>query len=147
MPRIHWVGDLADEAREELISYGLLDAVDVTGPVPHTEAIHLLRSATILIASGELDTGPLGRGTTAAKLFDYVASGLPILYVCDQRADAAIMLSSFDGCYVVAFDDVAGAQQAIKAGLTGRKYQRHVDGLSRRARTADLADVLWSVLA
>lgn len=142
MPRIRWVGDLTAEARAEAASYGLLEFFEVTGRVSHTRALQLLYESTILIASGQLDTGPLGRGTTAAKLFEYLASGLPILYVSSPDADAAAMLAEYDGCYTVAFDDDLGAQRALEAGLAGGRYPRDVTSFSRTARTAELANVL-----
>lgn len=147
MPKIRWVGELAAEARDEALSYGVLDAIEVTGLVSHSEAIGLLQSSTMLFASGELDTGPLGRGTTAAKLFEYLASGLPILYVCSRDADAAVTLKRYEGCHVVEFDDDSAARRALEAGLAGGRFNREVGAFSRRARTADLAKVLSSVTA
>lgn len=146
LPRIRWVGELAPEARAEIAAHGLLDVLEVTGFLPQTEAIDLLRSSTMLMASGDRDGGPLGSGTMSAKLFDYVASGLPILYLGDERSDAAGMLQAHAGCHVVAFDDVSGAREALEAGLRGDLFARDVDSMSRRARTADLAALLTSAL-
>ncbi len=144
---IRWVGELSPQARDELIAYRLLDSVQVTGLIAHDEALALLRSSTMLIASGELDRGPLGAGTTAAKLFEYLASGLPILYVCNLEADAAATLGAHPGCYIVQFGDADGARRAVEAGLKGERHRREVQDLSRTARTADLARVLDAVAA
>ena len=141
-PRIRWVGELSEQAREEASSCGVLESIEVTGLVAHDRALDLLRSSTMLFASGEVDRGPLGAGTTAAKLFEYLASGLPILYVCNLEADAAATLGRYDGCHVVQFGDRVAARQAIEDGLQGRRYRREVRDLSRTARTADLARVL-----
>ena len=115
-PSLRWVGALTSEARAELSAAGLLEAVDVTGHVAQVKAVDYLRSSTILVASGQLDASPLGRGTTAAKLFDYLASGLPILYMCNLQSDAAAFLRAQEGCYVVDFEDLDGTIQAIRAG-------------------------------
>ena len=139
---IRWVGELSAQARDELAAYGLLPWVQVTGLVAHDEALALLRSSTMLIASGELDRGPLGAGTTAAKLFEYLASGLPILYVCNPEADAAATLGAHPGCYVVQFGDADSARRALEAGMKGERHRREVEAYSRTARTGDLATVL-----
>ena len=144
-PRVRWVGELGAQARAELAGSGLLEDLEVTGHLPHAQATELMRSATMLFASGERDTGPLGRGTTAAKLFEYLASGRPILYLCDPGADAAAILGRYDGCHVAAFDDEPAVRRAIEAGLDGRSYERDVERFSRRARAAELAAVLDSV--
>lgn len=146
-PRIRWVGELPRDGRAEIAAYGLTDVLEVTGFLPKAEAGRMLRSSTMLIASGEVDTGPLGRGTTAAKLFDYLASDVPILFVGDLRSDAALMLQKHAGCHVVAFGDVTRACQALESGLRGKRYDRDVDVLSRRARTADLAALLSSAVS
>lgn len=141
-PRIRWVGELSEQAREEACSFGVLDSIEVTGLVAHDRALDLLRSSTMLFASGEVDRGPLGAGTTQSKLFEYLASGLPILYVCNREADAATTLGRHEGCYVVQFGDHESARHAIEDGLQGRRYRREVQDLSRTARTGDLARVL-----
>jgi glycosyltransferase involved in cell wall biosynthesis len=144
---IRWVGEMSAQAHDELRAYGLLHSVQVTGLVAHHEALALLRSSTMLIASGELDRGPLGAGTTAAKLFEYLASGLPILYVCNLEADAAATLGAHPGCYVVQFGDADGAQRALQDGLKGERHRREVQDLSRTARSGDLARVLDNAAA
>lgn len=145
-PAVRWVGDLPSAAREEIAAHGLLQQTHVTGFVPHEDAKQLLASSTMLFASGPVEPGPDGRGWLPAKLFEYLASGLPILFVGHPDGDAASLLRSQPGCFVVEFGDVTGARRAIEAGLTSGRCERALDGFTRRARAGQVAELLDGVV-
>jgi hypothetical protein len=119
-----------------------MDLVDVTGFLPHDEANRIIDSAGMLLVGGPLDSTPLGRGVVPAKLFEYLASDLPILYIGERPSDAADLLEGFDGCYLVGPSDVDGARRALASGLASGPQSRETDRLSRRCRTRELAEVL-----
>jgi hypothetical protein len=146
-PRIRWVGDPPPALRGELDGLGISSLLDVTGTVSHGRAVELMASSSILLASGERDPGPVGRGTVAAKLFEYLASHRPIIYVGDEASDAARLLLGHPGCYVVGYEDVAGARRAIDAALSSPAVERDVRDFTVRARTEMLAGVLDSAQA
>ena len=139
LPRLRWVGAFPDKARAELERHGLGDILDVTGFVSQSEALSRMSESSGLVACGFVDTGPLGLGTTPAKLLEYVASGLPIIYVGHPQGEAGRMLSKHSGCHTIPFGDVEGAIRAVQSALNDGVHQREVAGLSRRARTAELA--------
>jgi hypothetical protein len=142
LPEIRWVGEMPPEARAELAACGLEAAVDVTGFVSHAEAARLLSSSSMLFASGPVGSGAIDRGWLPAKLFEYVASGLPVLYVGHSDGDAARLLAEYRGCSVVAFDDVAAAGRALREGLSSGTIDRDSTTISRVARATALARVL-----
>jgi glycosyltransferase involved in cell wall biosynthesis len=146
IPRLRWVGAFPDEARAELERHGLGDIVDLTGFVPQPEALSLMSGASALVACDFADSAPLSLGTTPAKLLEYVASGVPIVYVGHPRGEAARMLSTYDGCHTVAFGDVEAAIRAVQTAVGDVVHQRDVAGLSRRTRTAELAGVFDTVV-
>jgi len=142
VPRIRWVGGTSSQIAAELAALGLGDLLDVSGTVTHRQALELMATSSILLASGDDDPGPLGRGTVAAKLFEYVASHRPIVYVGDAASDAARMLAAFPGCYVVGREDTARARHAIEAAFASPFRERDVESISARARARLLAQVL-----
>ena len=146
VPRLRWVGAFPDEARAELERHGLLDLLDLTGFVPQPEALSLMASATGLLACDFEDTLPLSLGTTPAKLFEYLASGVPIIYVGHPEGEAARLLAGQPGCHLVPFGDVEAAIAAVGAAVAEGVQQRDVSGLSRRARTEELARLFDSVV-
>lgn len=141
-PLVRFVGELPQEISEQLREFGLEHLVEATGFVPHAEAMRMMLSSSMLIASGFAGTGPTSRGVIPAKLFEYLASGLPILYLGHRADDAALILAEQPGCYVIDSDDVVGVAAALREGLAGGRHDRSVSAMSRRARTAELAAIL-----
>jgi glycosyltransferase involved in cell wall biosynthesis len=139
IPRLQWVGTSSDVACAELERYGLGDILDVRGFVSHSDALSVMSEAAGLVACDFVASGPLSLGTTPAKLLEYLASGVPIIYVGHPEGEAARMLSKYQGCHVVPFGDVESAMRAVQAAVGDQAHKRDVSGLSRRARTAELA--------
>ena len=141
-PQVRFIGELSAEGRAELTVEGLGDLVDETGFVPHERAMQLLASSTMLVAAGETARTEIARGYIPAKLFEYVASQLPVLYVGDPRDDAATMLAAYPGCYVVHPSDRRGIREAFEQGLCAGTYDRDVSAITRREGARRLAAVL-----
>jgi len=141
-PRLRFVGVLPPELRRELESFGLDDLVEVTGFLPLEDAVQAMRSSSLLLASGFGGADPLAHGVIPAKVFEYLASGLPILYVGSPQDDTWRLLSSEPGSHLIEPDDVDRAAAAIHAALEGTNYPRDTASHSRNARTAVLARIL-----
>ena len=142
LPRVRFVGELPEEIRQEVGAAGLATVVEATGFIPHADAMRSMASSTVLFASGFAGSDPLSLGVIPAKLFEYLATGLPILYLGNPEDDAAKLLREQPGCFVLEPDDVAGVVAALRVALAAGEYERDVASLSRRARTASLAKVL-----
>ena len=141
-PQLRFVGELPAELRQEVESAGLGHLLEETGLLPHDDAMRAMASSTMLIASGFGGDDPVSLGVIPAKLFEYLASGLPILYLGDAADDAARLLGNQPGCFVVDPANVAGVLAALDAGLSGPIHRRDVEPFSRRARARALAHVL-----
>ena len=146
IPRIRFVGNLPDELRTEIAGWGLGDALESTGFVSHEEAMRELTSATMLIASGIHGDDPRRRGWVPAKVFEYLASGRPVLYMADPRTDAAKILSGHSGVHIVPPSDVGGALAAVQAGLEEPAQRRDVAHLTREAQAQSLAEILGAAI-
>ena len=143
VPRVRFVGNLPAQLREQITRFGLDDMLDAPGYLPHDSAMRELMSASMLIASGIAGDHPARRGWVPAKLFEYLASDLPVLYLADPDSDASRLLAGQPGVHVVRPSDVDGAVTALRAGLNGRReMHREVGHLSRDARTEELARIL-----
>lgn len=139
--RLRFVGELHPALARELRAAGLDEAVEVTGFLPHDHALSAAAESSLLVLAGPRDASGLLRGQVAAKLPEYLATDLPILYAGDLASDAADTLKAFPGTELVAPDDADGAAAAIKRQL-GRRYRRDIDGLSRRSLSERLAELL-----
>ncbi len=140
--RIRFIGELPDEGRAEVARCGLQDLVTETGRIPHDQAMRLTASSSLLFSGGESARDPIARGVIPAKLFEYLATDRPILYLGDPAGDAAALLEGQPGCWVIDPDDIAGITEAIKRGLEGAPYRRDASGFSRRSAAGALAQVL-----
>jgi glycosyltransferase involved in cell wall biosynthesis len=139
--RLRIIGELHPQMRAELIDRGLDDLLEVTGFIPHGEALRTLAASSALLVAGPADASGILRGQVAAKLAEYLATELPIVYVGDPECDAADLLRGYPCCHVVAPGDVAGAIQALRRSCEERA-QRDASALSRSALTGRLAAIL-----
>jgi hypothetical protein len=101
-----------------------------------------LMSASLLIAGGVPGDDARQRGWVPAKLFEYLASGVPMLLVADPATDAAELVRDHPGVHVVPPGDVEGALAAVQAGLRENVQARDVAHLSREAGARTLAEIL-----
>jgi len=137
--RVKFVGEVVGEVREQLAGYGLTDVLEATGFLSHRSALAATAPSSVLIAAGFHAERPLYRGVVPAKLFEYLGSGLPILYVSAADTDAARLLDGHRACYVVEPGDVDGALHALAASRREGRVQRDVGRFTRQALAGDLA--------
>ena len=143
--RIRFVGELAREARERMAVHDLSDVLEVTGFLPYREALAKTAASTVLIVAGVHPDRPLHRGVIPAKLFEYLATGLPIIYVGVRDTDAARLLASHRGCHLLEPGDVDGALSALAASRREGRVERDVARYTRQALAGDLARVFDSL--
>ena len=140
--RVRFIGSMPADARRGAAEAGVDGRLEATGFVPHSEAVQLLANSSMLLACGFPADSPKTAGWVPAKLFEYLASDRPILFIGEAGTDAARMLEDQPGCFRVAPDDVDGVVRALHAGLEVQRVTREVDNLSRRTRAAQLAQIL-----
>jgi glycosyltransferase involved in cell wall biosynthesis len=138
--RLLFIGDLHPSLERELAQRGLTPLVEATGFLPHREALARLSEATALVVAGPACATEILRGQVAAKLPEYLATGLPIIYVGDPDCDAADLLREHAACHVVTTDDVTGVASALNASRGG-PVERNLCSLSRASLTGRLAQL------
>ena len=94
---IRFVGDYPDSLRETLVSAGLAGSVECTGFVAHQEALDHIEESTLLLLAGPVSgTFPSSKvsGNIASKVFEYLGSRRPILYVGEPDRKSTRLNSS-----------------------------------------------------
>jgi len=139
--RLRFIGDLHPALRQELRDRGLESLVEATGFLPHDDASRALRRSSVLLVAGPYDARGILRGHLAAKLSEYLATDLPIVYTGDPDCDAADFLRRHPGCHIVGGDDVEGVVRALRVSR-GQRIRRDATGLTKRKLTGRLAELL-----
>src|SRR4051794_22543279 len=124
---IRFIGELPAAVHAELRAVGLEATIEVTGLVSHERAMELVASSSLLFASGGMTDDISERGWIPAKLFEYLASDLPILWLGGTKCDAATLLADHPGCYLAEPDDDDTLAAAVGAGLRGGPPRRGAD--------------------
>ena len=128
--RIRLVGRVDDAVRASLARHGLTEVVDASGVVTHAEAVGAMAAADLLFLS--IEPVRNAAGILTGKLYEYLASGRPVLALGPPDGDAAGLLARTGGGRVIAWDDA----HAIQATLADA-YAAWERGEGRAGASAD----------
>ena len=145
--RIRFVGEVPSSLLRDLSTESLDDTVERTGLVTHREALRLMSESTVLLVAGTREPHPVFDGLMPAKMFEYLGTGLPIVYVGAPDADAGRLLARQPGCYVVEPSDTDGACSAFASLREQPLYARELEPFTRQALARRLASLLDAVTA
>lgn len=145
---ICFVGNLGVAEREALICNGRRSHISIEGPIPHRETLRRQAEADVLL----LVTAPNATSVTTSKLFEYLASGRPILALTGQSA-AAALVEEFNAGIVVPPNDVDGICRALewfydrwRADDLPTRVDPRVQRFDRRNLTGALAKVFDTLI-
>jgi hypothetical protein len=119
--RIRLVGTVDPNVHRSLRARGLSSITEHVSYVPHAEAVALMRQAGLLLLT--IEDFPQAEGMMTGKIYEYLASGRPVLGVGPPDGDAAALLRRTDGGRLFGRDDVSGLAEYIQT-----HYEAWVDG-------------------
>lgn len=146
--KIRLVGNVDGAAMQALEAAGLMDRVERIPYCPHSEAVRYMKESAVLLLP--INRVFSARGIVTGKLFEYLATGNPVLGVGPIDGDAAAILRDTAAGKMIDFDDEA----AMAAYVTSlyRKWAagqdlagREADAVARYSRlglTGQLAEIL-----
>jgi glycosyltransferase involved in cell wall biosynthesis len=150
---VRFVGDFRSADREVAESLDLGDRLQLLPYVPRRRSLELQRDSEVLLLLVP-DAGGRGKGVLSGKVFEYLAAERPILAVVPPGGAAAALIDELGAGVTAPPDD----EQAIRDALVElharwRRGERGWtmlapdvrDRISRRARVAELAQVLREV--
>jgi glycosyltransferase involved in cell wall biosynthesis len=150
-----FVGDFRSSDREFAESLGLGDRLELLAYVPRRRSLELQRDSEALLLLIP-DAGGRGKGVLSGKVFEYLAAERPILAAVPPDGAAAKLIEEIGAGVVVPADDVEALRAALvdlhgrwKAGELGWTLLPPDvrDRLSRRARVAELAELVNDIAA
>lgn len=146
--RIRLVGMVDSNVRDSLRRYNLAERTEFVSYVPHDEAVRYMKRAGLLLLS--IEPFPAATGMLTGKLYEYLATGCPILGVGPPDGDAAHLLRETAGGRLFARDDVEGLATHVQMHYDAWERGEPRSGAPdeavrpyrREAQTEALAEVL-----
>ena len=149
-----FLGDFRSSDREWAAELGLGDRLELIPYAPRVESLELQRDSDALLLLIP-EAGGRGKGVLSGKVFEYLASGRPILAAVPPDGAAAKLIRETGAGVVVPPDDVDALKAALvelegrfrDGGLPDVELPEEArERLSRRARCEETAELLRSLL-
>jgi CelD/BcsL family acetyltransferase involved in cellulose biosynthesis/glycosyltransferase involved in cell wall biosynthesis len=121
-------------------------------PVPREEALALMSGASLLYLKQGWEEGISEYVSVAAKTYEYLATGLPILAECPPGDNLDIVKEYSERSYIVSTHSLEEMRQALLNALaeralpTSRVPQAFIDRFSRDNLATRLAEILSTVV-
>lgn len=142
--RLTFVGKVSEQVREFVKDDDwLAERVNFPGYVSHGEVFGFYAQADVLVLI--LTDTKNAQGNIPGKLFEYMATGVPILALGDPKGDSAQIIQESDAGKVIRHEDFVGIQVALREFMSSQpeiKEASNLDQFSRRSLTLDLAKIL-----
>ena len=147
--RIHMIGQIDRSATASIQQNGLDGHVVFTPYIPHSQVFEAHRNSTLLLLFLLPDTEIRAKGLLTGKLFEYLASGRPILCIGPEDGDAAQILNETHAGITVCFENKEKMKETVRD-----YYRRYLENnlpdndtalfgkYSRRSLTREYAELL-----
>ena len=119
--KINLIGHIDPEIKQGIETSGLSKHVSYSDYIPHNQVAQVNRNASVLLILLQPGNGAEVKGIMTGKLFEYLASGRPILCIGPEDGDIAHVLDETKAGYTVGFFDKARMKEVIRD-----LYQRHL---------------------
>lgn len=147
---VEFIGNAHPELQQIVDRLELADTVTLSGYRPHKQAVAAMAEADLLLLS--VSRTPGSEQILTGKLFEYLGTGNPILFLGPVKGDAAKIISENDQGVVFEHDEVDEIRRFLKSVLENppslKSYRRGKDSemrkhpYSRQTLTRKLASLL-----
>lgn len=144
--QIRFIGKTDISVFESLDKYGLEEFTEKIEYIPHDKALQLSADSAVLLLL--INNTPNALGIIPGKVFEYLASGRPILCIGPNEGDSSKIINETNAGIVVDFNDEINLQNAILKlyeNYRNGKFAKHLDKIdkfSRKNLTGDIAQIL-----
>lgn len=100
--RIRFIGNVSQTVNSEIQKLGLEKWVEFIPYVEHKKAVeYMINSDALLLIIPESENN---KGILTGKLFEYIATGNPIIYIGPESGDAVTILKGIEGLFYLNFN-------------------------------------------
>jgi len=114
--RVRLIGTVDPSVLAAVDERGLTPFVERIPFVPHVQALQAMVGSSLLLLV--IEPFQQARGMITSKLYEYLASGRPVLGVGPTDGDAAALLARHDAGRMVDWSDARSAKKEVKAHYT-----------------------------
>ncbi len=149
--KIRLIGQIDNSVIESIKRHNIENYVEIIPYIPHNQVIEEQQKSDVLLLF--VNNTPNAKGILTGKLFEYIASGRPILSIGPENGDSARILNETQSGVTVDFNDKEKMKSVIRDFV--EKYSdnqlitRHnemVEKYSRRNLTKDFVKLLNETL-
>ena len=147
--RLNFVGVLNEKSKSLISDYGLGSNLDIEGYVPHKIAVERMRASSSLLFI--IPQSKDNKGILTGKIFEYLASGVPILPIGPPDGDAADIILNCKAGKMINYYDKNGLKIRLRQLYVGWKtntlhqYVANLEMVEKKyeriSLTAQLAEV------
>ena len=113
--KINMIGQIDSSAASCIEKYGLTQFTSFSPYIPHSQVSSVHHKSALLLLLLMPNSEPRAKGLLTGKLFEYLASGRPILCIGPEDGDAAKILHETHAGTTIDFDNTDQMKQTIKA--------------------------------
>ncbi len=143
--RLQLVGNVDPVVCESLEEAGLMPLTTMTPYVPHPEAVRYMCEASLLLLAINRVEG--AEGIVTGKVFEYLASGRPVLGVGPPLGDAAKLLGETGAGRLFGYEDRVGMAAYLRSAYAAWEAGHPLPGADAVAARAYDRRVLTGTLA
>ena len=111
--RLRLVGTVDPNVRQSIDHHGLADITEYVPYVPHAKAVTYMKQAGLLLLS--IEDFPQAAGMMTGKIYEYLASGRPVVGIGPPDGDAAYLLRKTKGGRLFGRDEETNLAQFIRS--------------------------------
>jgi glycosyltransferase involved in cell wall biosynthesis len=139
-----FVGKVSEQVRAVVEDDPWLQAhIHFAGYVPHHQVFEFYANSDALVLI--LTDTKNAKGNIPGKLFEYLATGLPVLALGDPQGDSAALLSDASAGAVLGHSDLKGMQAKLRELYTSagtQQMQGSLEAFSRKTGSKQVAELL-----
>ena len=146
---IRLVGNTDISVRGELDRLGIMDRADFKDYMPHKEVLKMQKESQVLLLL--MNDTPNVLGVVPGKLFEYMASGRPLLAIGPKNGDSARIITESKAGKVCGFKEKEAMKDAIRGMFAAYQAGKlsvdseDITKYSRRSVTGNMAEVLYRI--
>jgi glycosyltransferase involved in cell wall biosynthesis len=139
---LRFVGSVSENARKLIVSAIPFTSVEFISHVTHNEAIRYMLNSSVLILI--IPSHASNKSILTGKIFEYIATGKPVLCLGPVDGDAAKIISITGNGAIFGYHDKSGISDYFSEFETKRlnTINPAINQFSRRELTAKLVDII-----